>query len=614
MENFPDVEALPQIEGFRILSRIGSGGWGDVFKARDLQLDRIVAIKTIRKEGLDNPEVWARFYREAWLLAKLDHEGIVDVHKIIREKERLYIVMAFVEGETLKERIEGGPIPYPEACRIACQILSVVAFIHEQGIVHRDIKPANIMVTPSGSIKLLDFGLARILIGSELAETTDLDATIHQITRAGSLIGTMAYIAPEMARGGQGEHDPSDARSAVASDIFSLGIVLYEIFTGRRPFQGETAWALVSEILEASPPPIREFRPEVPESVERVILKALQKDPQRRFATVGEMLAALEEAITQGQRWYAPLLSQLHAHRNAAIYLVLFLGLFLSGYWLMPSVPPAGERVTTIAGTERFPRVSRKNLLAFVAHDRGLPTVGLLDLSLPFAPIRFPFEDPGGSIEGVTWSPDGERLYLTTHDALGHPTIREWRLGDPQPPHVFLSGARDLAFSHDGKRIAFAGEVAGHFCITLSTIDANPKAPCITKRPIDRPGEDLFPDWSPDDRWIVFERRPEQEIWVVAADGSREGRLTEKGAISPQWHPKRKRVYFLRPDTPGVLWYLDFLPGQHDFPPHRMKIGQGDPIHSFSFSLDGKRLFYATQHDSSSAPPQGSIFVLPLER
>ncbi len=605
---------FPRIEGFRILARIGSGGWGDVFKARDLQLDRMVVIKTIRKEGLDNPEVWARFHREAWLLAKLQHEGIVDVYKIIRQRGQLFIVMEFVEGETLKERIEGGPIPYAEACRIACDILSAVAFIHEQGIVHRDIKPANIMVTPSGTVKLLDFGLAKMLIDSELAETTDLEATIHQITRAGSLIGTMAYIAPEMARRGEGESDPPHARSAIASDIFSLGIVLYEIFTGRRPFQGETAWALVSEILEASPPPMRELRPEVPESVERVILQALHKDPQRRFATVGEMRVALEEAIGQGKRWYAPLLSRLHTLRNAVIYLVLFLGLFLFGYWLMPSVPPEGERLTTIAGMELFPRVNRKNLLAFVVSDRGLPTIGLLDLSLPFAPVRFPLEDPGGTVEGVTWSPDGECLYFTTHDTLGHPTIRQWRLGDPQPPRIFLSGARDLAFSHDGKRIAFSEEVAGHFCIALSTIDGDQKAPCITKRPIDRPGEDLFPDWSPDDRWIVFERRPEQEIWVIAADGSREGRLTEQGSISPKWHPKRKRVYFLRPDTPGILWYLDFLPGQDDFPRHRMKIGQGDPIHSFSFSPDGRRIFYATYHDSSSSPPQGSIFVLPLGR
>ena len=263
------------ISHYRILEQLGGGGMGVVYKAEDTLLKRTVALKFLPPALTMDPEAKERFIHEARAASALDHPHICAIHEIGQTGDgQLFIVMACYDGQTLKKKIEQGPLDIDLALDVAIQAASGLSRAHEAGIVHRDIKPANIMLTTHNEVKILDFGLAKLGGGSVL-------------TRTGTTLGTAAYMSPEQARG-----DQVDQRS----DIWSLGAVLYELLTGQRAFLSDYEQALVYSILNEEPKPIRKLRPEVPEAVEQIVGKALAKNAEERYQTAEELVADLRIA------------------------------------------------------------------------------------------------------------------------------------------------------------------------------------------------------------------------------------------------------------------------------------------------------------------------------
>ncbi len=269
---------------YRIARKLGEGGMGVVYKARDTRLDRDVVLKLLRPDVKATAEREHRFLREARSASALNHPGIVTIYDIHHTGSDYVIVMEYVEGTTLSECVGPGGLPVERAVNYAMQIADSLAAAHEAGIIHRDLKPGNIMVTPKGKVKLLDFGLAKRVSapGGPEGATASLSTLL---TRTGTVMGTLAYMSPEQAAG-----DEIDIRS----DIFSFGVVLYEMLAGRRPFQGDSAVALLREVYSASPPPVASFRTGTPEALDRILVKALAKDREERYQSMAEFARDLD--------------------------------------------------------------------------------------------------------------------------------------------------------------------------------------------------------------------------------------------------------------------------------------------------------------------------------
>ncbi len=275
-----------RLGSYEIISLLGSEGMGQVYRAKDLKLGRDVAIKVLREELASDPERLRRFEQEARSASALNHPNIITIYEIGKHGETPYIAMEYVEGKTLSEMLAEGPLPTKKLVQLATQIAEGLAKAHSAGIVHRDLKPENLMVTSDGYVKILDFGLAKLLPQPGVSEAATIT---KEGTVAGAVIGTASYMSPEQALG-----KPMDART----DVFSLGAVLYEIATGKRPFQGETPAGLFDEILHKAPAAPSSLNSELPGDIERVIVQALNKEPNRRYPSAKELLANLVDIDT----------------------------------------------------------------------------------------------------------------------------------------------------------------------------------------------------------------------------------------------------------------------------------------------------------------------------
>ena len=264
---------------YQILEQIGQGGMGVVYKARDLHLDRFVAIKILPQEKVSDPERRRRFIIEAKAASALNHPGIVVIHDIDESHGVHFIAMEYIAGQTLQNIMRDRRLRLAQSLDYAIQIADAISMAHSAGVVHRDLKPSNVMVTEEDLVKVLDFGLAKLTgwQGSPGATDEEITVSFDQTTESGMLLGTLAYMSPEQARGQELDH---------RTDIFSLGIVLYHMVAGELPFGGPHAASILDKILYAPIPSLRAVCPQVPESLEAAILRATAKNPRARFQSM----------------------------------------------------------------------------------------------------------------------------------------------------------------------------------------------------------------------------------------------------------------------------------------------------------------------------------------
>jgi serine/threonine-protein kinase len=274
------------VSHYQFLEKLGAGGMGDIYKAHDARLNRFVAIKVLSSANAGDPERRRRFIQEAQAASGLNHPNIITVHDIVNEPEGDYMVMEYVTGKTLVDLIPKGGLRPPQALKYGVQMADALSAAHAAGIVHRDLKPGNVMVTDSGLVKVLDFGLAKLTDRGPASNMGDNTQTIAEapLTVEGSIIGTVSYMSPEQAQGKK-----VDTRS----DIFSFGVVFYEMLTGTRAFSGDSALSTLSAILRDEHKPMVEIAPDVPPQLELLITRCLRKNPDERWQSMKDVLAAL---------------------------------------------------------------------------------------------------------------------------------------------------------------------------------------------------------------------------------------------------------------------------------------------------------------------------------
>jgi eukaryotic-like serine/threonine-protein kinase len=267
-----NYEIGSRVGDYEVLQVLGAGGMGRVYKVRNVLSDRMEAMKVLLPDLEGNPGLADRFMREIKVQASLDHPNIAALHTALRIENQLVMLMEYVDGATLENMMEAGPVPIDKAANYIAQVLSALSYAHAHGVIHRDLKPANMMITPSGVVKLMDFGIAKM--------TAD-----RKLTQTGSTVGSLYYMSPEQIKGVL-NLDPR-------SDLYSLGVSFYEVVTGARPFQGDSEYSIMAAHLQKNPPPPIEISPNLPSGLNEIILHALEKDPAKRFQTADDFRAAL---------------------------------------------------------------------------------------------------------------------------------------------------------------------------------------------------------------------------------------------------------------------------------------------------------------------------------
>jgi predicted Ser/Thr protein kinase len=400
---------------YEILAPIGAGGMGEVYRARDTRLERTVAVKVLSDQLSKSEEVRQRFEREAQTISQLSHPHICALYDVGREGETEYLVMEYLEGETLADRLLKGPLPLEQTLRYGVEMADALDKAHRQGIVHRDLKPGNVMLTKSG-VKLLDFGLAKamtpVAAQSGLTSLPTMMGTANNLTQKGTILGTFQYMAPEQLEGKE-----ADART----DIFAFGCVLYEMTTAKKAFAGASQASLISAIMQNDPPPILSVSPMAPPALDRVVRICLAKDPDDRWQSAHDVAGELKW-IAEGSQAGVPAPRAVVVRRKNRERLA----------WTSFGIATLLAAAFAVAYLRRAPR--------------PLPAVRAM---LPLPETMFLGE--------LAVSPDGTRLAFTASKQGGQPAlwIRRFDGSSAQP----VPGAENASFwSPDGGFVGFFAE------------------------------------------------------------------------------------------------------------------------------------------------------------
>jgi TolB-like protein len=382
------VKSLGRIKHYELLSQLGEGGMGVVYRARDTRLGRVVALKMLHQELAGDEERTRRFEREARIISTMSHPGIATLYEFDRDADVTFLAMELVDGPTLREQLGGEALPLDQALDCALQIAEALAAAHKEGVIHRDLKPENIMIADTGYYKVLDFGVARVDEPTpDQAQISTQTPTVSWSTRAGGIVGTVTYMSPEQALG-----EPVDARS----DIFSFGSLLYEVLAGKPAFRGNNEIATAQAIVNAQPEPLSSLRPGIPRGVELVVHKCLAKRAADRYQSTDDLVADLRE-LRLDRLSGTRAIRRLHAYRTApsrrrklwllgAAASVLLAALVAVGVWQPWRVPAETPVVPTAASTDFIPATAPARprvVVAFFENNSGDAEVDWLSRGLP---------------------------------------------------------------------------------------------------------------------------------------------------------------------------------------------------------------------------------------
>ncbi|WP_321472067.1 protein kinase [uncultured Paludibaculum sp.] len=528
-----------RLSHYTIVERLGAGGMGQVYRARDERLQRDVALKVLHPVLAEDPAYMARFLREARLLGSLHHPNIGALLGYEAGDGAAVLVLEFVNGQTLAAHQKGQPLEMPEVFAMARQIASALQAAHEKGIVHRDLKPGNIMVLPGGTVKLLDFGLARRDLGDE--EETRTRSALSLRTTEGAILGSIPYMSPEQAEG-----RTADARS----DIFSFGVVLYEMASGRQAFRRETALRSLTALIREDPEPLESVRPDIVPGLAVLAAKCMAKDARGRPQSMTEVIAELDRLQRPPEPLPWPHVVVEPRRRRTWIVWATVAVVIVAVGWYAVTRRAVDETVpfTNLPGRECAPAVSPDGrLVAFAWNGGGDGRFHVYIQPVGVGSARR-LTDEAEEETHPAWSPDGERLAFDRFD-----------------------GARS--------GVCVADAVSGRGKVVASGFTGG-----------------LLPVWSPDGAWIYFaaEEAGRPGIWRATRDGGAPQAVLAGAGYAVRFSPDGRYLYYLKSRQAGQLW--------------RMPAGGGAPelVHpdvrnrNFVVLNDGLLLLDATSGESEN--------------
>jgi serine/threonine protein kinase len=589
-----------RLSHYEIVTRLGSGGMGEVYLARDLTLGREVAIKVMKAGGSSEPDRLRRFEREARAAAALNHPNIATIYEVGEHEGTPFIAMELVEGKTLRQRLKEGPLPMEEVLRLATQVAGGLAKAHEAGVVHRDLKPGNLMVTTEGLAKILDFGLVKLL--------PHVSPVSGEITEEGSVLGTVEYMSPEQALA-----RPVDHRS----DQFSFGSILYEMATGRRPFQKDEKAQTLVAIIHGEPEPMVRLNAETPPEIGAIVRRCLAKAPDARY----DSTADLAEALARVPAGMSSTLGRPSDRRLPVIGLAAFLavavGILYSSGWrprlseprttLLETVP-----LTSYPGREAGPTLSPDgSQVAFTWNGPGQDNqdiyVKAIGSERPVRLTSHPARD--GS---PAWSSDGSRIAFLREKPGGGAEVRVIPpTGGPERRLAEIAASADygLAWSPDGRRLATVDRLSPGAPLGIVLLDTETGATeQLTSLASSAGRGDVWPVFSPDGRTVAFRRSvapTANRLCLVPTVGGEPRELVPATAFTSPfaWTPSGEEIVFAalpfveegnlsRPSTrsntgsPPVLWRISVTGG-----PARQLVGSAN-ARGVAVSSTGDRLAY----------------------